>query len=334
MESNGGKVMDGLVSIVIPVFNRASTIDGPIRSCLAQTYPKIEIILVDDGSSDDLEAAIRPFADAGKVRLVKHAHNQGVSAARNTGVLAAEGDYVAFLDSDDEWLPTKLERQMTEANSRSDDHFICGTLTLVTSGDGSTLARPKYRKTRSVSVGDYLFVDHVQRKLPQVSFHEAPLAGGCFAQTSSYFLSRRLAEQTPFRIVLKQYEDMAFLIDLGDKGVDFHLVEEPLIINHKDDRPGRLGVRDDLVRGQQFLHEIGASLSPAARQGFQAVHLSHLIFGRHPLRTITLVIKAFLNRAITSKTVFGILSRCLFGQKGHRLVRNTLRTWRQALARG
>ncbi|MGI9434807.1 MAG: glycosyltransferase family 2 protein, partial [Geminicoccaceae bacterium] len=141
--------MDPLVSVVIPVFNRASTIAGAVESCLAQTYPHFEIILVDDGSSDDIGSAVRSFADttadATKIRLVRHAHNQGVSAARNTGVREAKGVYVAFLDSDDAWLPQKLERQVAEALAQDNDHFLCGTLTRVVSDKAGDRVRPRRR---------------------------------------------------------------------------------------------------------------------------------------------------------------------------------------------
>lgn len=317
--------MDPLVSVIIPVFNRAQTVAGAIESCLVQTYAHIEVILVDDGSVDDIEGAVHPFAGTDKIRLVRHERNLGVSAARNTGVRDAKGMYVAFLDSDDAWLPTKLERQVAEALSRNDDHFISGTLTRVVSDKAGDRIRPKRRPAKGVPIGDYLFVDSVQRSLQPVPSQGLPLIGGCFAQTSSYLLSRRLAKETPFRVGLNQYEDMAFLIDLGAKGADFLLVEEPLTIQHDDDRPGRLGARDDVARGRQFLEAIGPSLSPDARLAYEATHLAHLYWKKQPLRMLTVVSRAFLRRAIAPRSVLGILSRSLLGQSGQKTLRNVLR---------
>ena len=99
------------VSVVIPVHNRRDLVLGAIESALAQRLPAFEVIVVDDGSTDDTaERVAAQFG--GRVRLVRLPVNLGRSTARNTGVAFARGQLVAFLDSDDEWLPDKLARQV------------------------------------------------------------------------------------------------------------------------------------------------------------------------------------------------------------------------------
>jgi glycosyltransferase involved in cell wall biosynthesis len=98
-----------VVSVIIPAYNRARTVGRAVDSVLAQTFHDFEIIVVDDGSQDDTRETLARFG--GRIRLICQ-KNQGVSAARNTGIRAAQGRWVAFLDSDDEWLPTKLALQM------------------------------------------------------------------------------------------------------------------------------------------------------------------------------------------------------------------------------
>jgi glycosyltransferase involved in cell wall biosynthesis len=108
-----------LISIVIPTYNRVTPTLEAIASVLEQTYENIEVIVVDDGSTDGSSDAIRQFVEqkancnghVGRVKYVRQ-HNQGSSSARNTGVQQARGSYIAFLDSDDVWLPEKLDRQM------------------------------------------------------------------------------------------------------------------------------------------------------------------------------------------------------------------------------
>ena len=100
-----------LVSVIIPTYNRASALGRAITSVLEQTFVDFELIIVDDGSTDNTEDIIRSFKDH-RIRFVRHQQNSGVCAARNTGIRAARGEYIAFDDSDDEWLPQKLERQM------------------------------------------------------------------------------------------------------------------------------------------------------------------------------------------------------------------------------
>lgn len=99
------------VSVVLPTYNRAHLIRRSITSVLAQTYHDLELIIVDDGSTDNTEEVVRAFDDQ-RIRYLKYPENRGVSAARNTGIKAARGSYIAFQDSDDEWLPQKLEKQM------------------------------------------------------------------------------------------------------------------------------------------------------------------------------------------------------------------------------
>ncbi|BAU48069.1 glycosyl transferase [Sulfurifustis variabilis] len=102
---------DVLVSVVIPTFNRAGLLPRVIRSVQAQTHPRLEIIVVDDGSTDNTQEIVDAIGDR-RVRYVRHETNKGPSAARNTGIRAALGGFIAFLDSDVEWEPETVARQM------------------------------------------------------------------------------------------------------------------------------------------------------------------------------------------------------------------------------
>ena len=110
-----------LVSVVIPTYNRARVVERALKTAFAQTYRNLEIIIVDDGSTDDTEATLAPFQD--RIRYF-YQKNQGASAARNRAIQEARGKYIAFLDSDDEWLPTKLEQQIALLESRPDLSFV------------------------------------------------------------------------------------------------------------------------------------------------------------------------------------------------------------------
>jgi glycosyltransferase involved in cell wall biosynthesis len=103
--------MSPKVSVVIPVYNRAVPVRRAIESVLSQTCQDFEVIVVDDASTDDSCAAVSSFADP-RITLVRHERNRGGSAARNTGIGAGSAPFVAFLDSDDEWSPTKVQRQL------------------------------------------------------------------------------------------------------------------------------------------------------------------------------------------------------------------------------
>jgi len=112
------------VSVVIPVYNRAAVIERALESVLAQTYRDMEIIVVDDGSTDNTVGVVRSICDD-RIRCIPCKANRGSGAARNEGLNAATGKYVAFLDSDDEWLPEKIEKQVALMESLSEDWGIC-----------------------------------------------------------------------------------------------------------------------------------------------------------------------------------------------------------------
>lgn len=111
------------VSVIIPTFDRARVLPRALDSVLAQTRPADEVIVVDDGSTDGTAELIR--ARYPQVRLIEQS-NSGVSAARNRGIEQATGDWIALLDSDDRWLPTKLEAQF-ELIDQHPGHRLCHT---------------------------------------------------------------------------------------------------------------------------------------------------------------------------------------------------------------
>lgn len=102
-----------LVSAVIPTYNRGHVIQRAIESVSRQTYEPIEIIVVDDGSTDDTAMRIARMSVPG-LRFYRSSENKGASAARNLGISQARGDFIAFLDADDEWLPEKTARQVAK----------------------------------------------------------------------------------------------------------------------------------------------------------------------------------------------------------------------------
>lgn len=113
--------MSAKVSIVLPTYNRADMILRALHSIFRQTYTDYEIIVVDDGSTDGTEAVVTAIEDY-RIRYIPLPENRGAAHARNVGIQEARYDYIAFLDSDDEWLPDKLKLQMEEME-RLDDSY-------------------------------------------------------------------------------------------------------------------------------------------------------------------------------------------------------------------
>jgi glycosyltransferase involved in cell wall biosynthesis len=101
----------GFVSIVLPTFNRADTVRRSIRSVLDQSHQNLELIVVDDGSTDNTAAVMKDITDP-RVRYIRFERNRGQSTVRNAGIAESRANLIAFQDSDDTWLPEKLSRQL------------------------------------------------------------------------------------------------------------------------------------------------------------------------------------------------------------------------------
>jgi len=186
-----------------------------IESALVQTYEPIELIIVDDGSEEDIEAVVDQFDDS-RLRFIRHEENQGQAAAENTGIWASEGEYVAFLDSDVEWLPRKIERQVETIRDASDmvGAVHCGYYNEV---DG-------YLKqgTASDCRGDVYI----------------PLLAGDIQITTAKLLVKRTCFEKcgMWDTDLPSYIDYDLCLRLAQE-FKFEVVEEPLLISHDHSKP-------------------------------------------------------------------------------------------------
>lgn len=112
--------MNDLVSVIMPSYNTARYISETIESVLTQTYTNWELIIVDDCSTDNTDEVVKPFLSDDRIKYMKNETNSGAAISRNRALREAEGKWIAFLDSDDLWLPEKLEKQI--AFMKKNDH--------------------------------------------------------------------------------------------------------------------------------------------------------------------------------------------------------------------
>ncbi len=219
----------GLVSIVIPTWNRAFCISRAIDSVTAQTYPHWEAIVVDDGSTDDTPRALAErYGSDKRVRYV-YQQNAGVSAARNRGIAMAQGDYVAFLDSDDAWEPWKLELQVCCLEHCPDVGMVWTDMAAI--GPDGGVVNPRYLKTMYVAYRQFGEKDLFTRTYPlsecapqlaeRFPGHRflvgdifSPMITGNLVHTSTVLLTReRLKQVVGFNEELK----------VSGEDFDFHL---------------------------------------------------------------------------------------------------------------
>jgi len=234
------------ITTVIPVFNRAHVVGRAIESVLAQELPSgysLKVLVVDDGSSDDLSGALLRFGR--DVSCIRHAHNTGASAARNTGIAAAEDGFVAFLDSDDVWLPGKLKLQL-ETMRHNGWLASCTAFYLARSGRPDIVA-PSYRGG-TLGLADFVW--------------------GCFVCPGSTLLSQRtlLDQVGPLDTGMRRLEDWDWMLRFAQRG-DIGFISKPLGRKHLSDYrdQGEVAPALGLLRAK---HE--TSLSRADRRHFLA----------------------------------------------------------------
>lgn len=118
-----------MVSIIIPTYNRAGTLARAIQSVIVQSYSDWELIIIDDGSTDNTEELVKSFIEQDKrIQYISFSENKGQAAARNKGIRASDGEYIAFQDSDDCWMPDKLQMQVSMMEEHLEYGLVYGQM--------------------------------------------------------------------------------------------------------------------------------------------------------------------------------------------------------------
>lgn len=196
------------VSVIIPTWNRAASIEAAVRSVLEQTHPVLEVLVCDDGSSDATKNIIAAITDD-RVKFIEGPRAGRPAIPRNRGIKLAKGNWIAFLDSDDVWLPGKIEQQLAAA-AKNNCKASCANAFRVLPGQGRTSA-------------------YLQLKEKTIAFDR--LIRTNFVICSSAMIHRTILEKTggfPEDEKLKAIEDYALWLRVSTL-TDFAYVEEPLV---------------------------------------------------------------------------------------------------------
>jgi len=216
-----------LISCVIPTFNRAEKILHAVESVLVQTYPNIEILIVDDQSTDSTRETVRRLTENDK--RVSYFFNplKGTNNARNFGIINAAGDFIAMLDDDDEWLPTKLEKQMNCLLAHPDTALV---FTAFKRKNGS------WHVSRHPSQFSVIKNDKIAERLLKQNF----------ITTSSILVRKKVLQETgPFDPAFKSFQDWELITRIALRHRLFYL-NETLVIQYESrnsitrDKKGRI----------------------------------------------------------------------------------------------
>ncbi len=200
--------MNKKVSVIIPTYNRAPVIKKSVESVLKQTYADMEVIIVDDGSTDDTKHVIREIQDK-RIKYINYKTNHGPSYARNEGIRNATAEFIAFNDSDDIWNPLKLEKQMKILENKEIDMVFCqysinnSKVELVPSNDDILIQTSK-------------------------NYFDVLLGANRIGTPTAIIKKEKINEVGGFNESLKSWEDWDFFLKIAKKGKIFFL-NEPLV---------------------------------------------------------------------------------------------------------
>jgi glycosyltransferase involved in cell wall biosynthesis len=269
-----------LVSVIIPTFNRKDLLLRAVRSVVQQSYRPLEVVVVDDCSTDGTVEALAEQDFTIPVRILRLPINLGPAGARNKGILAAVGKYIAFLDSDDHWLPTKLERQVAAAERHAESESLVIYAQAEIRRRHETIVRPLRPICENEHVADYLFAD------------------GEYMTQCTVLVSAGAARKTMYRPEIRLHEDWDWYIRLQQHGIKFVMVPEVLCI--VDDRAieGRSSeARPD--RSLSMLETWKPVISRKAYLAFRA-RIAPQMRKTAPLHAFAMILQAYLRGAIST----------------------------------
>lgn len=251
--------METLVSVVIPTRNRSQLAKRAVQSALIQTLKEIEVIVIIDGPDEATVKELSRINDA-RLRVIELPVSGGASEARNTGVTEAKGEWIAFLDDDDEWFPQKLERQL-EVAQRSQYAFpIIGSCLIARTPKGDFI-RPKRFPRPSEPLSEYLLV------------RNSLFPGEGLIQTSVIFTKKNLLQKEPFRD-LRRHQDWDWLLRVSTlEGVGIEFVPEPLAIWYIEEKRSSVSSTSNWQNSLSWIRENRNLVTPRAYSAFIMVEV-------------------------------------------------------------
>ncbi|MEO1308492.1 MAG: glycosyltransferase family A protein [Pseudomonadota bacterium] len=301
------------ISVITPVFNRPDRVSEILTVLSEQTFQDWELIVVDDASTSDMTEA-RGLLDAhDRAAFIQMPVNGGPAAARNAGIAAAKGRFIAFLDSDDAWHPEKLARQHAALLALSDpDRGFCVTGTEVRYPGGQTKIEPDRILEAGERGAHFLYVENK------------------FAQCSSFCLGAALLKgpnAIQFEERLRQYEDHLFFMAAADWAAEVVYVDAPLSYWINDARPDRLSTGDDVERGQLFVEiakEAGL-MTPREALAFELRCLGPEIANQHRGKALRLALRGAADRALPRDAWAKLMLAAVVGPKTYMRLREARR---------
>jgi len=299
-----------LVSAIIPTHKRPESVANAIKSAAAQTYRNLEIIVVIDGADPVVLKRLHEL-DNYRLRIVVIERCAGGGEARNVGVREAKGEWIAFLDDDDVWLPEKIEKQLAAVGASSYLQPIV-TCRLIARGPNAEWIWP--RKPPKLPISEYLFC------------RSSLFQGEGLIQTSSIFASRHLLLDVPFQSGLDKHQDWDWLLRASVRpNVGIEFVPDAQLIWRKDPEKPSISNRISGAASREWLRSNAALFTRRAYAGFLLTVVAPQFSDSFELRELLSVIsEAFFRGRPRGFDLFLFIGFCLLPRKVRYLLRRKL----------
>lgn len=276
------------ISVVIPTHNRRVQLLRALDSVLRQSVQPREIIVVDDASTDGTQELDLSALDS-RIKLVRHEQNRGGAVARNTGIAHASGDWIAFLDSDDTWLPDKLR-------------FQCETIRRLGAGDYFLTANVLSRRDKG---DDISFNSSAPADGENLS--EYFLIDGNSFQTSALMIPARALQKIRFDESLKRHQDWDLALRLVRAGFRYEYTHQPLAIYYDASDATRISRQRDPAPTLHWFKVARDLISPTAAAYFY----SYMYLPRHARTEFPRAMSVFSQLACRDARAFGYSCRAI-----------------------
>jgi glycosyltransferase involved in cell wall biosynthesis len=293
--------------VIVPVFNRASVLGATLRSVLAQTCQDFEIIVIDDGSSDNPRAVVESLHDS-RIRFIRQ-ENQGGGTARNTGINAASGRFIAPLDSDDIFLPHHLEAMKALVENTTDT--VAYARIRVDRGEGRVFLKPPRALRPGEHMADYLFCDRG------------------FVPTITTVVPADMARKVRYNR-LRPAEDTDFAVRLFNAGCKFIMAEAPGAVWRDIADPNRTSATRNSESLGRWLEMMKPEIPGRAYHGGRGWAYAKLVSHVSRSKALRLYLTALFRHCYSPRMAIVVLAQITLGEARYRRLADFAIRWLRA----
>lgn len=269
-----------LVSVIVPTYNRAKVIHHCLNSIINQTYSNLEIIVVDDASNDHTESIVKSMDDS-RIKYIRLNQNSQGTKPRNIGIESCTGKYIAFLDSDDAWLPDKIEKQLFYIKKNNEQDVLCFTGVIL-----------RWNSKEKIVINR-----NIQRNETIIDY----IINVGWVQCGTFMCSSEIAKKTKFSSIVRKHQDWDFCFRLAKNNCKFIYLKEALTVYNIDDGNNQISTNNRFDLSLEWINSIKNEISLKSYYVFLINHVAHdMIQSNRKKEAWKIYREAFKHKSISS----------------------------------